>query len=82
MISPGKHSHPDQTVLAVSMLILRRVKRSRVEAYEELKAAVRERVQGGDLLFLPALNLLHALGLVDYRAKTDTIEYAGPYETV
>jgi hypothetical protein len=82
MLSPGKHSHPDQTILGVAMLVLRRVKRSRTEAYEDLRQAVRERVQGGDLLLLPALNLLFALGLIDYRPKTDAIEYAGPHETV
>jgi len=82
MLRPGKHSHPDQTVMSVAFILLARLKKSRLEAYEDLKQVVRKRVQGGELLFLPALNLLYVLGLVEYRSKTDSLEYAGPHETV
>ena len=37
---------------------------------------------GGDVLFLPALNFLYLMGLIDYRPKTDAVEYVGPNETV
>ncbi|WP_414590540.1 ABC-three component system middle component 8, partial [Anabaena sp. CCY 9614] len=33
---------------------------------------------GGETLFLPSLNFLFLLGLVEYRPKTDAIEYLGP----
>jgi hypothetical protein len=34
------------------------------------------------VLFLPSLNFLYLLGLVDYRPKTDSVEYSGPNETL
>lgn len=82
MLRPSKHSHPDRTVMNVSMLLLRRLKARRVEEYETLKKIVKKNVSGGDVLFLPAMNLLYLLGLVEYRPKTDAFEYLGPNETV
>lgn len=82
MLRPGKHAHPDQTVIGVATTLLAQVRRTRLESYEDMRTFVREQVQGGDLLFLPALNLLFLLGLIKYRSKTDAIEYAGPHETI
>jgi len=39
-------------------------------------------VVGGDVLFLPALNFLYLMGLIEYRPKTDAVEYVGPNEAV
>lgn len=82
MLRPSKHSHPDRTVMNVSMLLLGRLKARRVEEYEALKKLVKRNVSGGDVLFLPAMNLLYLLGLVEYRPKTDAFEYLGPNEAV
>jgi hypothetical protein len=82
MLRPSKHSHPDRTVINVSMLLLRRLKSRRVEEYEALKKLAKKTVSGGDVLFLPAMNLLYLLGLVEYRPKTDAFEYLGPNEAV
>lgn len=82
MLRPSKHSHPDRTVINVSLLLLGRLKARRVEEFEALKKFVKKNVSGGDVLFLPALNLLYLLGLVDYRPKTDAFEYLGPNEAV
>jgi hypothetical protein len=64
------------------MLLLTRLKARRVEEYDALKKLVRKNVSGGDVLFLPAMNLLYLLGLVEYRAKIDAFEYVGPNEAV
>lgn len=40
-------------------------------------AFVRKAVAGGDVLFLPSLNCLYLLGLIEYHPKTDAIEYVG-----
>jgi hypothetical protein len=82
MLRPSKHSHPDRTVINVSMVILRRLKTRRVEEYDALKKLVKKNVSGGDVLFLPAMNLLYVLGLVEYRPKIDAFEYLGPNEVV
>ncbi|MGD1905588.1 MAG: ABC-three component system middle component 8 [Leptolyngbyaceae cyanobacterium] len=54
----------------------------RVDDFQALLQYSRREVAGGDYLFLPALNLLYLLGLVEYRPKTDAIEYVGPNETL
>lgn len=78
MLRPTKHSHPDRTIINVSLLILTRLKKRRLDEYDPLRSYVKKAVCGGDILFLPALNFLYLLGLIDYRPKTDAIEYLGP----
>jgi len=82
MLRPSKHSHPDRTVIHVSALLLRRIKSNLVEGYDALKKFAKKTVVGGDVLFLPALNFLYLLGLIDYQAKTDAFEYRGPNEAI
>jgi hypothetical protein len=82
MLWPTKHSHPDRTVINVSLLLLSRLKARRYEDYDLLCKFTKKNVAGGDVLFLPALNFLYLLGLIEYRPKTDALEYVGPNETV
>ncbi len=82
MLRPTKHSHPDRTVINVSLLLLARLKARRVDDYDGLRKYARKAVTGGDVLFLPALNFLFLMGLIDYRPKTDAVEYVGPNETI
>jgi hypothetical protein len=82
MLRPTKHSHPDQTLINVALLLLTRLKARRVYEYDELRSYAKKTVRGGDVLFLPALNFLFLLGLADYRPKIDSIEYLGPNEAV
>lgn len=77
MLRPTKHSHPDRTVVNVSLLLLTRLRKRRLEGYSALRTYVKKAVDGGDVLFLPALNFLFLLGLIEYRPKTDAIEYVG-----
>ncbi|WP_211453885.1 ABC-three component system middle component 8 [Collimonas antrihumi] len=82
MLRPTKHSHPDRTVINVALLLLIRLKDRRVDEYAALRKFAKKAVIGGDVLFLPALNFLYLMGLIDYRPKTDAVEYVGPNETV
>jgi hypothetical protein len=82
MLRLTKHSHPDRTVVNVALLLLGRLKRRRLDHYDVLFQYAKKEVIGGDVLFLPALNFLYLLGLIDYRPKTDAVEYVGPNETV
>ena len=82
MLRPTKHSHPDRTVINVSLLLLARLKTRRVDEYDVLRKFENKRVVGGDVLFLPALNFLYLMGLIEYRPKTDSVEYMGPNEAV
>jgi len=80
MLRPSKHSHPDRTVVNAALLMLGRLRGRRIEEYDDLRDFVRRGIKGGDLLFLPALNFLFLLGLVEYHSKTDAVEYVGPNE--
>jgi len=82
MLRPTKHSHPDRTVINVSLLLLARLKSRRVDDYDILRKYARKAVTGGDVLFLPALNFLYLMGLIDYRPKIDAVEYVGPNEAI
>lgn len=82
MLRPTKHSHPDRTIISVSLLLLARLKERRVDDYDALRKYAKKSTTGGDVLFLPALNFLFLMGLVDYRPKTDAVEYVGPNEAI
>ncbi|OGQ52287.1 MAG: hypothetical protein A3J24_08020 [Deltaproteobacteria bacterium RIFCSPLOWO2_02_FULL_53_8] len=82
MLRPTKHSHPDRTVINVSLLLLARLRDRRVDEYDVLRRYAKKSVTGGDVLFLPALNFLYLMGLIDYRPKTDAVEYVGPNEAL
>lgn len=82
MLRPTKHSHPDRTVINVALLLLARLKARRVDEYDQLLKFIKKSIAGGEVLFLPALNFLYLMGLVEYRPKTDAVEYVGPNEAV
>jgi hypothetical protein len=82
MLRPTKHSHPDRTVINVSLLLLSHLKACRFDEYDALRKYCKNEVRGGDVYFLPALNFLYLLGLIEYRPKIDAVEYVGPNETV
>lgn len=82
MLRPNKHSHPDKTVVNLAMLLLLRIKGQRIEDYESLRTFAKKQILGADFLFLPALNFLFLLGLIEYRLKNDSFEYVGPNETL
>ena len=82
MLRPTKHSHPDRTVINLSVVLLARLRDRRLDDYYGLQKYAKKTVSGGDVLFLPALNFLYLMGLIEYRPKTDSVEYLGPHEAV
>lgn len=82
MLRPTKHSHPDRTVVNVALLLIKHLRKRRLDRYGDLRSFAKKAVLGGDVLFLPALNFLFLLGLIEYRPKTDAIEYVGPNEAL
>ena len=75
MIRPNKHNHPDKTVVYASFLMLNALKKSRIMPYNDLLNLVKHKINSGEYLFLPALNFLFLLGLVNYQPKTDILVY-------
>lgn len=78
MLQPTKHTHPDRTVINMSLLLMTRLKARRVEEYDALRMFAKKSIVGSESLFLPALNFLYLIGLVEYRSKIDSLEYVGP----
>jgi len=66
----------------MALFLVGRLKRRRVESLSELFEFAKKSIKGGEVLFLPGLNFLFLLELIDYRPKTDSIEYLGPHETL
>ena len=58
MLRPTKHSHPDRTVINVTLIIQARMRERRLDEYDALLKYTRKAVAGGDVLFLPSLNFL------------------------
>jgi hypothetical protein len=78
MLRPSKHAHPDRTVLAAASVLLRTLRKKRVIEFDDLQAALLATTgQSAEYLFLPAVSLLHILGLADYLATVDSFEYRG-----
>ena len=75
MIRPSKHSHPDQTIVYASAVILRHLASKRVAQYDSLRQVVLKLIPTGKVLFIPAVNLLYALGVITYHPKSDSFEY-------
>ena len=77
MLRPTKHNHPDQTVIHLSVILLKQVKKKRIVGYEELLKLSKDQIKGGVFLFQDTLNLLFLLGLIEYHGKSDSVEYTG-----
>ena len=75
LLLPTKHSHPDKTIIAIATIILQRLKKVRLEQYDDLLDYLQNKNKNGEYLFLSAINFLYLLGLVEYQKKTDSFEY-------
>jgi hypothetical protein len=78
MLRPNKHSDPQLTVLPVTGELLKKLRQKRSCTISELRQHVEELGPDRTPLLLPSIALLFLLGLVEYRRKTDCMEYVGP----
>ena len=74
---PTKHSHPDKTTIALSTIIIKRLKKVRIEQYDNLIEHLEKKNNDTKSLFLSSINFLYIIGLIDYHKKTDSFEYVG-----
>ena len=76
MITPKKHLHLDTSVIRISALLLRELRKRRAAEFETLRGRILKIVgPDGDFAFLPALSFLYLLGRIEYHAKNDSFEY-------
>ncbi len=78
MLRPTKHSDPNLTVLPIAAAILKKVRKNRACSIADLRKHIEEVGSDRLPLLVPSLAVLYALGLVEYRRKTDSMEYVGP----
>jgi len=78
MLDPTKHTELDHTLLAVAATMLKRLHAKRVEKFVVLRDLVRSKSFENDVLVVPALNFLFAIGLIEYLPKADLFGYRGP----
>lgn len=74
---PTKHSHPDKTTIALSTMIIKRLKKVRIEQYDNLIDYLQKNNDSTKSLFLSSINFLYLIGLITYHKKTDSFEYIG-----
>jgi uncharacterized membrane protein len=74
---PTKHSHPDKTTLALAVIIIKRLKKVRIEQYDKLLEFLQKKNSDAKSLFLSSMNFLYLMGLINYHKKTDSFEYVG-----
>lgn len=77
MLTPNKHSHPDETVIATATILLESLMEDRMLSYDELKASLKDHLRDAEFLFTPALSFLYLMGLIEYRPVIDSFEYVG-----
>ena len=74
---PTKHSHPDKTTIALATIIVKRLKKVRIEQHDNLLDFLQKKNVDAKTLFLSSMNFLYLVGLIDYHKKTDSFEYVG-----
>lgn len=77
LLKPNKNAHPDLTILAISSLILARLKKKKFDTITNLKQVLQDNNKDSVALLEPSLEFLFLLGLVEYHPKNDLIEYLG-----
>lgn len=77
LLQPNKNANPDLTILAASSFMLKRLKRLKLELYSDLYQELLSHDKNAGALMDAALSFLYLLGLVEYHAKNDLIEYTG-----
>lgn len=82
ILRPSKHANPDRTVLALSVLLVKRLKKRRIEELTSVRQYAKSAVKGGEFLLLNALGFLYLMGLINYHKKTDTIEFTGDHNAL
>ena len=79
MLKLTKHNHPDRTVISIAALMIEDMQKKRICQYDALRTHVKNvlsHLENVDALFLPAINFMFMLGLIEYRPKTDSFEFA------
>lgn len=76
-IQPDKYTDPDKSVMYAATLMLKSLRGDRYVDFDKLLSVVKQATGSDYVLFMPAINLLYLLGLVEYHPTNDSFEYTG-----
>ncbi|MBB5151571.1 ABC-three component system middle component 8 [Histophilus somni] len=76
-ITPDKHTDPDKSIMYTTALLLDALRTNKQMDFSALLSLVKAKTGSDYVLFMPAINLLYLLGLIEYHTKTDRFEYIG-----
>lgn len=75
MIKPEKYMDLDNSVLSMSALILKQLKKNSLLKHSEIfNFIIREKGENSRVVFLPALSFLFLLNKIEYHQEIDTLE--------
>lgn len=77
MLRPNKHSDPKLTVLPIAGELLKLLRKKRSCTIADLRTRIEAHGSDRAVLLEPSIALLYLLGLIEYRRKTDSLEYVG-----
>ena len=60
MLRPTKHSHPDRTVVNVALLLLKHLRKRRLDRYGELRHKLLATMPSGDRMCLEYIEAMQA----------------------
>jgi len=78
MITPTKYMDLDLSVVRVASMLIKLFEKNKILGYGELFECLASRA-GEDVkhAFVPALDFLYLLGMIEYHLQTDSIEFVG-----
>ncbi len=75
MIRPTKYTNPDKSIIYLSTILLKFLKRKNIVTYDELlNLSIKYDLK---YLFMPTINMLFTLGLITYKKQDDIFIYEG-----
>lgn len=78
MLIPTKNTVSSKSLLAVTAFVAARVRRDRAISVEKLEGLIEKRFGVGARSYaLRALGALYCINIIEYRRKTDMVEYVG-----
>ncbi len=82
MITPTKYMDLDLSVVRVSSMLIKLFENNRVMEYSEVLQYLVGKI-GEDVkhVFVPSLDFLYLLGMIEYHLQTDSLEFIGKNNT-
>ena len=76
MLKPVKHMNLDNSLIRISAILIQFLKSLKIVKFNQLlERLVTKEGDEVKYMYVPALNFMYLLGLIEYHSKNDTIEF-------